>query len=805
MRISYKDRTNDYDKLHYIRPEEAGLKWMRAKNNNQTLYIYGMSGYGKTSLINSMTGKTECIYVSGETVEPDDLIIPVSARIKTVIVDDIHYLPDNIYFEECLEKISEAASRNDIWLVLSGRCKIPSWLIRLHMNRVFLEIDENMLCLSDKEITKAFKSWGLEFTSDECKKYSALTKHQGLAVRAFSIHALKSKEINDNMIENVRNELWEYAWYHVYEKWDTDLLETVMKLSIIEKFDEEMARIITGCSNISGYIEKMQLIGNYLECVYVKNYDGSMKPVYSIHPSVRRSMIYCMKKYMSKGETEKAYYNAGLYFEMTNQPLKALEYYRKSDVRSQIASVLIKNSKQNPGSGYYFELRKYYYSLDDKVILESPELMSGMSMLSSMLLNTSESERWYQQLKIYSENNTGSNARTAKKLLLVLDITLPHRGIENMAQILSKAGTLVLSRKLLLPELAVTSNQPSQMNGGKDFCDWSLKDRELAGSIGKILSVVLGRYGKALVNLALAESFFEKGEDSFEISSLLATGRMQADSVNNMEQIFVSDAVLAKLYITVDKRSQAIEHMKSFLNRCICEKKTRLIPNVKTFIVRLQLYAGDTAAADKWLETAPNENDEFITIDRLHYLTKVRIYIINGKYNEAQTLLQRLMYYAGIMHRTYIKIECLLLMAVLRYRMGEKDYDEFFSQCMTIAEKYHFVRIISLEGCAARPLLAHTKWQPENKVFFLRVRSETEKISKCYPAYMKKSKENISFSENAINILRLQAEGYPLNDIALKLGLKLQNVKYHCRQNYIKLGVKGKAGAVVEAKRKGII
>ena len=59
---------------------------------------------------------------------------------------------------------------------------------------------------------------------------------------------------------------------------------------------------------------------------------------------------------------------------------------------------------------------------------------------------------------------------------------------------------------------------------GKDFCEWSRKDRELAGSIGKIVTLVLGKYGKGLVNLALAESFFEKGGDDYEVASLAGKG-----------------------------------------------------------------------------------------------------------------------------------------------------------------------------------------------------------------------------------------------------------------------------------------
>ena len=79
------------------------------------------------------------------------------------------------------------------------------------------------------------------------------------------------------------------------------------------------------------------------------------------------------------------------------------------------------------------------------------------------------------------------------------------------------------------------------MNGGKDFCEWSKRDRELARSIGKVVEFILGRYGKGMVDLALAESFLEKGEDNYEVSSLANRGRMQAEAGGKLEQCFVAD------------------------------------------------------------------------------------------------------------------------------------------------------------------------------------------------------------------------------------------------------------------------
>ena len=89
-----------------------------------------------------------------------------------------------------------------------------------------------------------------------------------------------------------------------------------------------------------------------------------------------------------------------------------------------------------------------------------------MSMLQSMLLNEEESERWYQELKLFATEKSGGVKRAAEARLLYLDIALPHRGIISMTDLLKHAGLLIAERKMILPEFSVTSNMPSMMNGG---------------------------------------------------------------------------------------------------------------------------------------------------------------------------------------------------------------------------------------------------------------------------------------------------------------------------------------------------
>ncbi len=802
MRISERKRLASFDIDHYVCSERAALKWKSARDTRKTLYIYGMSGYGKTSLINFMVSDQEVIYVSADTFEPEDLELEDETENITVIVDDLDKLVRNPFFEENKRRINELASFENVWLVLAGRSEVPGWLMPGYFTYNFILIDENDLGFDRREAERYLESWDVELSEDDMDDVEKKSLRYPLLCKIFAMHLKNGEEIDDEMFETAKCELWDYAWEHVYSEWPIEISDAALKLSAIEEFDSELARMIVGEAEIENLLKKIKEIGNIL---FIRRANG--KNSYCIRPMVRESLKYHMAGRMSKDNINRLYFNIGYYYEMNDELIKAIKYYDEIGDMHQMAQVLVKNSRKNPQTANYHELRRYYLRLPYDIVVDNPELMNGLCMLQSLIMNVEESEKWYTELENYVSIHQGSERRLAKKLLFLLDITLPHRGNINLIDILKNAFTLVSARKLIMPDMAVTSGLPSQMNGGKDFCSWSKKDRELAKTIGKILSKVLGRFGNALINLALAESFFEKGEDNFEVMSLIANGRMQADAVDNIDQIFVADGILAWVYIIMEKPYEAYEIMLNLKKKCSSISDERIKRNIDTFIIRIGLYIGKIKEANEWARYASDENKEFITYDRFHYLTKVRIYIMNGRYEAAVSLLQKLLYYADVMKRTYIKIESLMLLSVVQYKMKNDSYMETFGECMELAKEYQFVRILSRDGALIKPLLDRYKGDEtdEDKAYLKAVKSEVKRMAEVYPGYLKYVDDALSINDNALLILKLQAEGASNTDIAEKLGINLNTVKYHNKATYKKLGVKDKTSAVTEARKRGLI
>lgn len=774
----------------YICPKEAVRKLKTARKLRSAAYLYGVTGIGKTALIREFLGRRRYEYYSAKETEPEQIRVRDDGKDHIVVIDDLYSVTSQRQREEYRERIKAMLDQERVWLILISRSPVPRWLFPLYVEYVFTVISEKNFYLTREEQKLYLEAWNIHLNEKDEEKTWELGHGHPVALRLLAL------EKGD--IESAVKDMWIYLETHVYDQWDVELQDFLMETSIVDNFTRELAGMITGRSNVEGMIAQAEEIGNFLEL-------AGENGIWQYRWPMRQSMRNRLQKKYSDEKIRHLYYHAGLYYELHDRYPEALEMYQKYQETESISRVLTANARKNPASGQYFQLRKYYLSLPEERIMTSSVLMACMSMLHSMLMNEQESERWYHNLGEFAKNSTGSARREAGSYLLYLDISLPHRGNVNLVDILKHAGNLMGQRKVALPEFSVTSNLPSLMNGGKDFCEWSKKDKELAASIGKPVELVLGKYGRGIVPLALAESGLEKGMDSYEVMRLAEKGKMCAESGGKAEQCFVAVGILVWLSVQKGNAEYGEEILQIFRKRAE-EDAPWLIWNLEAFLCRCRLYQGKSAEAGGWMAGAPNELEEFCTMERFRYLTKVRVYLQSGRYERAYGLIQQLLYYAEHMKRTYISMEAKLLLAVVLYRMDRKEWREAMQECIASAEEYHFVRVISREGGAALELLKAGGFVWRDPKFQEQVLRECEQMAAFYPNYLKEGADGeVLLPENALKILRMQAEGFPVKEIAVRLGISEATVKYHNKETYRKLGVNSKVAAVNEARKRKLI
>ena len=796
----------------YIAPESALKKLRVAKGLGQAVYIYGATGYGKTELVRQYLSRRRYHYISCaedaaglmETAETAQEAASHSsgkekeAQPRTVmVVDDMHLLKN----AEGRKAVLSLAGRQDIWPILICRSPIPAWLMPLYIKGGFLVITEDDLRLGEKEISAYMDSQGLTATEEEVAFVAVRSQGNAYTVRHTALKMLGGMRPGPEMAEEIVEAFAAYLESHVMVQWDSDLLEFLVQVSVTDEFTLPLAEMVTGNRHAPELLERAAETGNFLSCK-----DGT----YRLRPELIRALRRRAAKEYSPQERADHAYNAGLYYEMQGQIVPALVMFEQCGKKERIRELLIRNARLNPGNGHYFELRRYYLQMEERELEESPVLMAGMSMLYSLMMQEKESEYWYRKLEKFASTAKGGQKREAVSRLAYLDIALPHRGSADMIDIMKRMPALIFDRGMSLPEFSVTSNYPSTMNGGKDFCHWSREDRKLAATIGKLVERVLGRYGKGLVKAALGESFYEKGEDAYEVLTLLARAKMEAEGGGMIEIAFAAVGLQVRLDTLQGEIQTAAEVLASFEKGVRGQGAVQLLPNIGALRCRLALYQGDKEAVSAWMAQAPDEDREFCVMERYRYLTKVRCYLSIGEYLKAQALLEKLRYYTEKCRRTYVRMEVCLLSAIAKYRTGGAWKEEFLS-ALKEACGYRFIRLISEEGAAVQELFvaagkSFLEKEIPDKEWLSRLMGETGKVAVRYPVYLKGQLAKApDFCEAALSVLRLQAEGKSVGKIAQELSMKEATVKYHAKENYRKLGVSGKADAVLAARNLGIL
>ena len=783
----------------YIAPAAALHKLKMAQSLPQTVYLYGATGYGKTELVQQYLSGRRCIWLSCEELPWEAVPPPKPDKQtrRTVVIDGLHRLKN----EETQRNVIALAQRADLWLILISRSPIPAWLMSQYIEAGFIMITEEDLRLGETEIGDYLKACGITCTYEDVQHLRKTSEGNAYIVRHTALKLKEGRSLGPALYAEIWETFSVYLENAVLPGWDSDLLEFLMQVSVVEKFTLELAEMITGNPYVVSLLEQAAKAGNFLS-----QKDG----IYRLRPVLVRALQNRAAKVYGLERVKDFKYNAALYYEMHDEIIPALRLFEECGKREHIKNLLIRNARKNPGNGHYYELRRYYFDLREDEIEISPVLMAGMSMLYSMLMDGEKSEYWYGKLKDFAAGAKGGIRREAKSRLCYLDIALPHRGSQGLIEIMQGIPALLLDQGIRLPEFSVTSNLPSTMNGGKDFCHWSPIDTKLAKTIGPLVERILGRYGKGLVKAALGESCYEKGEDAYQVMTLLTRAQMETEQGGTQEIAFAAVGIRVRLSLFQGDIQAAEELLDSFEQSARENKTHQLLPNIQALRCRLALYEGNMDAVERWMENAPDENREFFSIERYRYLTKVRCYLAAGEYLTAQALLEKLRYYAEQTGRPYIRMETGLLSAVAKERMGG-PWREELSAVLKEAEGYRFLRLISEEGAAAWPLLRGEKTGlleggELEQSWLKRLLGETEGMARRYPLYLKKRAATAAdFGETALTILRLQADGLSLNQIARRLGMKSFSVSYHIQENYKKLNVTRKADALLAARSLGIL
>ena len=388
----------------------------------------------------------------------------------------------------------------------------------------------------------------------------------------------------------------------IYRSFDLPMRRFLLEIAPFEQFNLEMARMVSGDSYVGERLD--WLIRNTTMLCTDKMQQ------FRFWSQFRAFLLWELEREYTEEKRKALFGRGGLYYELKEDYVHALECYTMGGNHSKVSELLIRNAELHPGMGHYSELEKYYRSLPEEEILASPSLMQGMSMLCALATDYAGSERWYEELRKFADRLGKKDAagKQARSRLAWLDISLPQRGVDGLTETIPAVFTLLRNKEVALPPFSVTSALPCIMNGGKDFSEWSKKDDLLYKTLRIPVEAVLRKDGVGLADCAIAESKFEKGEDiSARMLALIPhMNEIRNDGTPDME--FAINGLLARSQLANGQGADARHTIASLRGRFAERGLMRFLPNMDAMLCRIDLYIGNLDSVDAWYrEKAPKE------------------------------------------------------------------------------------------------------------------------------------------------------------------------------------------------------
>jgi LuxR family maltose regulon positive regulatory protein len=252
-------------------------------------------------------------------------------------------------------------------------------------------------------------------------------------------------------------------------------------------------------------------------------------------------------------------------------------------------------------------------------------------------------------------------------------------------------------------------------------------------------------------------------------------------------------------------------------------------PRVQAAMIRLAIALGDLDAVERWVrQCGVNVHDELAPLYTAvyPYLGLARLLIAQGRNNptgthlrDAAALLTRLFALTEKTGRTSQSIEILILQALLLDAQGKtSEALTPLQQALKLAEPEGYVRTFVDERAPMEELLKRSQSSSEGDQGFRgqRLRAYVNGLLAAYPDFrsrisgagpgrMERSEIVEPLSEHELRVLRLIAVGLSNREAADELYVSVNTVKWHLRNIYSKLNVRGRVEATSRARELGLL
>ncbi len=237
---------------------------------------------------------------------------------------------------------------------------------------------------------------------------------------------------------------------------------------------------------------------------------------------------------------------------------------------------------------------------------------------------------------------------------------------------------------------------------------------------------------------------------------------------------------------------------------------------LETFRIQFLIAANRLSEVEPWLaeRTHPDRDLPYTLypdvpfVCEMESFTLVRVLLAQGRHAEAAALVEHTLEMAYV---PALRIEGLLLKALVLHAAGEPEAAfSALGESLMLAEPEGFCRLFADEGPAMdallRDYLKASRAAPAVEQYARYLLANIEAPTRPHEAPRRQAPVLVEpLSDRERDILALVADGLTNQEIALRLSLSLNTVKWHLYNAYSKLSVRNRTEAVTRARELGLL
>lgn len=259
--------------------EQVHKRWYKELTEYGILYLYAMTGYGKTVQAEAFAKEYFKEYVRISAKE-ENFIGKVTGfleehkkpKLRTLLIlDDLHWLRDTEEQRRLFDLlIVGIGAKTRIRILILSRAALPAYLTPLQVTKRLVVENRDALTLDREQLRELISKEQILSVLGEDKIYSLIQKTleatrggYGLAVHSFLLRLMEHPQDEAPAVALATQDMWDYLDAHLFHEWSHARREAAVTLSVFGEFTIGMAEELLGTS-AEDVIEDFMSVGSFL-------------------------------------------------------------------------------------------------------------------------------------------------------------------------------------------------------------------------------------------------------------------------------------------------------------------------------------------------------------------------------------------------------------------------------------------------------------------------------------------------------------------------------------------------------------